>query len=328
MDKVRWGLLSTARINQQLMPAIRASKHGQLAAVASRDLAKAQAYAAKWDIPQAFGDYQTMLDSGQVDAVYISLPNHLHAEWSIKALQAGVHVLCEKPFATNLAEVDEMMAASQKHQRVLAEAFMYRHHPQTKRLSEWVHGGRLGELLFVRAAFTFWLENDSDVRLVQEYGGGSLWDIGVYPISFAQFIFGCAPQTVSAVQLIGRGGVEESIGGQLQYNGGKFAQIASSFLSPYYTMAEVTGTEGKLLLTRPFNQLEGIKSFTFFPKQGEPQEIAFPQKMLYLGEVEDMHAAILDGAAPLISLEETRNHVKTALALYRAAQRNEIATLD
>jgi xylose dehydrogenase (NAD/NADP) len=328
MDKVRWGLISTARINSHVMPAIKESKRGQLAAVASRDKAKAEAYAAKWGIPRAFGDYQAMLDSGEVDAVYVSLPNHLHAEWSIKALQAGVHVLCEKPFATTLEEVDKMIAASKEHKRVLAEAFMYRHHPQNKLLGEWVHGGRLGELLFVRAAFTFSLDNDNDVRLNKDYGGGSLWDIGVYPISFAQFVFGSAPKTVSAVQALGRGGVEESIGGLMQYPGGQFAQVASSFRSPYYTMAEVTGTDGKLLLTRPFNQVEETSTMTFFPKQGEPQDIPFPHKMLYLGEVEDMHAAILDGAQPLISLEETRNHVKSVLALYRAAQSGEVVTLD
>jgi predicted dehydrogenase len=131
MDRVRWGLLSTARINRQLIPAIRASDRGELSAVASRSQAAAEAYAADWDIPHAFGSYQAMLDSDRVDAVYISLPNHLHAEWAIRALRAGKHVLCEKPFALSLEEVDAMIAASRETGCYLAEAFMYRHHPQT-----------------------------------------------------------------------------------------------------------------------------------------------------------------------------------------------------
>ena len=132
MNKIRWGLLSTANINRRLIPAIRASERGELVAVASRSLESARKYAHEWDIPKAFGGYQEMLESGEVDAVYISLPNHLHAEWSIRSMQAGVNVLCEKPFAITLDEVDQMIAASQASGRVLSEAFMYRHHPQTK----------------------------------------------------------------------------------------------------------------------------------------------------------------------------------------------------
>ncbi len=147
--KVRWGLLSTAHINRRLIPAIRASKRGELVAVASRSLSKAEDYAANWNIPVAFGSYQDMLDSGQIDVVYISLPNHLHAEWSIRALQAGVHVLCEKPFAITLEQVDQMIETSRQTEKVLAEAFMYRHHPQTKIVGEWVRSGRLGEIRLV-----------------------------------------------------------------------------------------------------------------------------------------------------------------------------------
>ncbi|NTV37777.1 MAG: Gfo/Idh/MocA family oxidoreductase [Anaerolineales bacterium] len=145
MNKVRWGILSTARINRRLIPAIRASRRGVVVAVASRDEARSKAYAAEWEIPQYFGSYEAMLDSGEIDAVYIGLPNHLHAEWTIKAMQAGLHVLCEKPFATSLQEVDAMIAASQQTGRVLAEAFMYIHHPQTKIVREWVRSGKLGE---------------------------------------------------------------------------------------------------------------------------------------------------------------------------------------
>lgn len=318
MKKVRWGLVSTAHINRRLIPAIRASRRGELVAVASRDRGKAQAYAAQWDIPFAFGSYQEMFDSGQVDAVYIGLPNHLHAEWSIKALEAGLHVLNEKPFALSLQEVDAMTAASQKSGKVLAEAFMYRHHPQTKIVGDWVRSGRLGQVMLVRGVFNFRLANRDDVRLVPEYGGGALWDVGVYPLSFAQYLYGSAPIAVSAMQWIGETGVDELFLGQMAYSNGH-AQFSCSFRTPFHTQIEVMGEEGVLTLTHPFTGVENGR-LTFTPNEGEPQEIAVPQQELYLGEVEDLHAAILDGRSPYIRLSESRDHVRTVLALYEAAR--------
>lgn len=321
MNKVRWGLVSTANINRRVIPAIRASQRGELAAVASRSPESARAYAAQWEIPLSFGSYQEMLDSGRVDAVYISLPNHLHAEWTIKALRAGVHVLCEKPFAPSLDEVDAMIVASRESGKVLAEAFMYRHHPQTKIVGEWVRAGRLGRVDLVTGVFNFKITNRQDnVRLIKEYAGGSLWDVGVYPLSFAQYVYGGAPQWVLGAQAVGDTGVDESFTGLMGYAGGGMAQIASSLLTPFYTQATVLGAEGRLELNRPFTgQHESQRRLTFTPADGEPQEVPVPEAELYAGEIEDMHAAILDGAAPYLRLEETRDHVRTALALYESA---------
>lgn len=327
MDKVRWGLLSTANINRRVIPAMRMSRRGELVAVASRDLDKARKYAHQWEIPRAFGSYEEMLTSGEVDAVYISLPNHLHAEWTIKALDAGVHVLCEKPFALTVLEVDEMIAASQRSHRVLAEAFMYRHHPQTKLLSEVLRRGDIGELLSVRAVFNFKVANPANIRLNPDVGGGSLWDVGVYPISLAQFVFGSVPDWVSAAQHIGPSAVDESFWGLLHYPGDHTAQIMSSFESPYYAIAEVIGTTGRLVLEQPFTGQDENTVLRYFPLDGEAQEIPVPYENLYLGEIEDMHAAILDGTPPYLKLEETRNHVRTVLALYQAARSQQIVRL-
>jgi len=320
MDKVCWGLLSTANINRALIPAIRASKRGELVAVASRNQENAAKYASTWAIPKAYGSYDAMLESGEVDVVYIGLPNHLHAEWSIRSMQAGVNVLCEKPFAISLVEVDRMVNTSVETGCVLAEAFMYRHHPQTKIVGEWINSGRLGEITVVRGVFNYALRNRDNVRLVQEYGGGSLWDVGVYPMSFAQFVFDQLPETVFSMQLSGDTGVDEIFIGQMTYPGGGLAQIASSFRTPYHTQVEIIGAEGRLSLNRPFNQLDQDRKLIFYPAKGDPQEVSVPQKELYLGEVEDMHAAILDGKPPFISLQETRNHVQTVLALYQSAK--------
>ena len=344
MNKVRWGLLSTANINKALIPAIRASQRGELVAVASRSAEKAKTYAQDWDIPHSFGSYQEMIDSGEVDAVYIGLPNHLHAEWSIKSMQAGVHVLCEKPFAPTLEEVDAMIATRDETGMVLAEAFMYRHHPQTKIAGEWAHSGKLGEITLVRGAFDFFLPPERrkpdalDVRLVPEWGGGCLWDVGVYPLSFAQFIMGGPPDWVFGSQWVGETGVDEIFVGQMGYHSQKLdfsekssfsnAQISSSFKTPFHTFIEIVGTEGRLYLTKPFVGLHEGRSMTFYPKDGDPEEIPVPEKELYLGEVEDMHTAILDGSPNYLSLEETRNHVKTVLALYESAEEEEVISVQ
>ena len=330
MDIVRWGLVSTANINRKLIPAIRASQRGELVAVASRSRQAADAYAADWEIPQAFGSYEAMLESGAIDAVYIGLPNHLHAQWSIKAMRAGKHVLCEKPFALTLAEVDEMTAVSRETGRVLMEAFMYRHHPQMKLVGDWVRDGRLGEISIARATFDFRMSDpDRNVRMVPEYGGGCLWDVGVYPVSFAQYVMGGPPQQVFGQQWVGQYGVDEVFAGQLRYSGNRLAQISSAFRTPFHTFAEIVGTEGRLHLTRPFTEVSDEESrLTFYPAQGEPQEVAVPEKELYLGEVENMHAAILNDAAPYVTLAETRNHVRTVLALYQSAETGAAVALE
>lgn len=329
MNTIRWGLVSTARINWRVIPALRQSPRAELVAVASRDLAAAQAYAAEWEIPQAFGSYEAMLQSDAVDAVYISLPNTLHAEWTIYALRHGKHVLCEKPLATSLAEVDAMIAAANETGRVLAEAFMYRHHPQTKLVGEWVQNGRLGDLLSVRATFNFAMGSRNNIRLAPDLGGGSLWDVGVYPVSFAQYVMGGPPAQVFGSQWLGESGVDELFHGQLVYSGGRLGQIASSFRTPYYTMAEVVGTNGRLSLTRPFTALDNPRRQLLFfaPDSDDPVEIPVPDEYLYLGEVEDMHDAILHGKPGYLTLAETRNHVKTVLALYESARTGQVVGL-
>jgi xylose dehydrogenase (NAD/NADP) len=327
MKKVRWGLLSTANINRRVIPAMRMSPHGELVAVASRDLAKARQYAREWEIPQAFGSYEEMLTSGAVDAVYISLPNHLHAEWTIKALDAGVHVLCEKPFALTVREVDEMIAASAGSQRVLAEAFMYRHHPQTKMLGEMVRRGDIGELLSVRSVFNFKVASRHNIRLDPDLGGGSLWDVGVYPLSLAQYLMGSAPDWISASQHIGPSGVDESFFGLLRYPNGATAQIMSSLESPYFTRAEIIGTQGHLVLDQPFTGQDDNTVIRHHTQEGELREIPIPDQYLYLGEIEDLQAAILDGNPTYMSLQESLDHIRTVEALYNAAHNHQVVHL-
>jgi len=326
MQKVRWGLVSTARINLKVIPAILQSKRGELVAVASRSKIKAEAYARQYKIPHAFGSYQAMFESGEVDAVYISLPNHLHAEWSMRAMEAGLHVLCEKPFATTLQDMDEAIAVKEQTGMALAEAFMYRHHPQTHIVREFIRSGDLGDISLMRGTFNFHLSKEDDTRLVPEWGGGCLWDVGVYPLSYAQFLMGEAPQKVIASQVLGESGIDMHFNAQMWYSGGRTAQISSSFALPFLTYVEVLGTQGRLYIDHPFTAINEGK-VVFYPEKGRARRLKVPKMYLYLGEIEDMQAAILDGAPNLVTLEETRSHIKTTLALLKSAERGRVVGL-
>ncbi len=330
MKTVRWGLISTANINRRLIPPIRASKRGTLAAVASRDLAKARDYAREWGIKQAFGSYEEMLESDAVDAVYISLPNHLHAEWSIKALRAGKHVLCEKPFAISLEEVDAMIAAQQETGLALMEAFMYRHHPQNKMIGEWVREGKVGDVTLIRGSFSFYMgDQPGNVRLNPDWGGGALWDVGVYPLSYAQFIYGELPESVSGQQHIGKSGVDETFAGLLRYSGGRSAIISCGFETPHQTSIEIHGTGGRIALTRPFTGMnERGREITYTAPDGKAEKLHTPGPDPYLCEVENMQDAVLDGKPTYVTLAESRNHIRTALALYESARTGREVRLE
>src|SRR5262245_43995156 len=181
---MRLGILSTARINRLVIPGARAADGVELVAVASRDRARAEEYAREWQIPRFHGSYEALLEDPGVDAVYISLPNGLHVEWSIRALEAGKNVLCEKPLDRRPAEVERAFDAADRSGRILMEAFMYRHHPQTRRLVELVQEGAIGELQLIRSAFSFTITNpDTNVRTQPALDGGSLMDVGCYCVS-------------------------------------------------------------------------------------------------------------------------------------------------
>jgi predicted dehydrogenase len=278
-----------------------------------------------------------MLDSGEIDAVYISLPNHLHAEWTVKALEAGVHVLCEKPFAISLSQVDQVIQTTLKTGTIAAEGFMYRHHPQTKLVKEFLNAGSLGQITSIRGIFTFLMgeagrsPKSLNVRLVPEFGGGCLWDVGIYPLSYAQHLMGRPPEWVFGSQTAGPTGIDEVFCGQMGFHNQDgeevLAQITGSFNAPYHTRMEITGRKGRLEITRPFNNIGRGAKVIFTDQKDRSRRLKAPRKSLYLGEVEDLQRAILDGKQPLISLQETRDHVLTALALYQSARSGEVVGL-
>jgi D-xylose 1-dehydrogenase (NADP+, D-xylono-1,5-lactone-forming) len=327
MKKVlNWGLLSTAKINGALIKPLRASKRTRLLAAASRSISSAEAYAREWDIPRAHGSYEALLADPEIDVIYNSLPNHLHAEWTIKALRAGKHVLCEKPFALTLDEGDAMIAASKETGNVLAEAFMYRHHPQTLKVKELVDSGALGTLQLIKGAFTFTLDREGNYRNYKNMGGGSLWDVGCYPISYARMLIGEEPVEVSGWQVPGAEGSDVSFFGQLRFGSGVHAQFDCGFASPFRSYIEIVGSDAVLNIPTPFKP--GVKSEITLTRGENVEVIKIKGQELYLGEVEDMCDAVLLGTPPRISLADSRGNIAAILGLFESAQNGKKTPLS
>lgn len=329
MKKLRWGLLSTAHINRRLIPAIRASQRSELMAVASRNLQKATEYASQWNIPLAFGSYEAMLDSQEIDAVYISLPNHLHAKWSVQALKAGKHVLCEKPIALSVDELDEMETASQDSGRVLAEALMYQYHPQTTIVLDWLHAGKIGRVFHAMGIFTFKHTRDIDYRLLPDQGGGSLWDIGIYPISFSRAIFQRPPDQVLGKEVRGSTGVDMSFWGELLYETTHgSSQFFCSFETPFTTSMMIFGETGRIEIPHPFTGMQEAGQLLVYDMNGKQTIVSVEKKDPYLCEIEGFEAAVF-GEKPLtVTLAHSREHIRMINALRISSRTGNPVNLD
>ncbi|MGL4648926.1 MAG: Gfo/Idh/MocA family protein, partial [Caldilineaceae bacterium] len=254
-ERLRWALLSTAAINQNLIGPLRRAERSELVAVASRDFDRGQQYAAKWNIPRVFGSYEALLADPDIDVIYNALPNSMHAEWSARAAAAGKHVLCEKPMAVSLAEIDLLEAAAGENGVTIFEAFMYLHHPQTRKVIEMVRDGAIGQLQTIHGWFHFYLPpTDGDnVRLQSGLAGGSAWDLLVYPNSYAiAATGGVPPLAVWAQQIVGETGVDVAMRAQLRFAGDVSAQVSSGFRSPFRQGVWFVGDAGILKVPEPW----------------------------------------------------------------------------
>ncbi|MBV9280463.1 MAG: Gfo/Idh/MocA family oxidoreductase [Chloroflexi bacterium] len=316
---VRWGILSTARINQQaiLAPA-RDSRRARIVAVAARDSARAEAYARDHDIPRAFGSYDELLADPDVDAVYISLPNSLHPEWSIRALEAGKHVLCEKPFSPRAAEVAAAFDAAEANGVLLMEAFMYRHHPQTATVAELVSSGAVGEPRFVRAMLAFpgiRFFDATNIRFDAALEGGALMDVGSYCVSGARLVGG-EPVRVHGTAVLGPTGADLAFAGTLEFEGGLLAQFQCGFTSDLRSELEVIGTEGRLVVPQPFRIEEaGVDLWT----KDRHRRVACEPANSYQLQLDNFSAAIRGEAAPLLGREDALGQSRTLEALRASA---------
>jgi xylose dehydrogenase (NAD/NADP) len=315
---LHWGLLGTARINRALIEPIQSSKHSILSAVASRSLDKAVEYAKTWGIPHYHSSYDALLADPEIDVIYISLPNSMHAEWSIKAMQMGKHILCEKPLTTSIKDMDAVISTAKNTGMVITEAFMYRHHPQTMIVKRMVDNGEIGNLQLISGSFCYTNTRSLDPRFNLDLGGGSMWDVGCYPIGYARYIIGKEPIEVYGNQVIGPTGVDLLYAGQLHFPGGVIAQFECSFITPFKVFMEITGDKGRILIHEPYKP--GTRTKLILERDGQTQIIQVKGAKLYQGEVEDIENAILYGNLPLVSLEDSRANIATIEALYQSAQ--------
>jgi D-xylose 1-dehydrogenase (NADP+, D-xylono-1,5-lactone-forming) len=317
MKTLAWGLLGTARINRALIPPLRSSVRNRLLAIASRAPETAAAYAREWGIERAHGSYEALLADPEIDVVYIPLPNGAHAEWAIRAARAGKHVLCEKPLAVTVEEVDAIGAAARDASVTVAEAFMYRHHPQTARVGELVASGVLGRVRLVRGSFSFTLTRPKDPRLEPGLGGGALWDVGCYPLSFARFVLGREPLEAMGAMHEGPTGVDLTFAAQLRFPDDVLVQFDCSFEAPFRTVMEVVGETASIMVTQPFKPGPGAQVLLI--KGDTTEAIEVPGADLYSGEVEDLADAVLLGKPPRVSLADSRGNVAAIVALLQSA---------
>ena len=316
MSALRLGLLSTARINDEILAAANETDRVEIAGVGSRDPAKADAYAAAHGIPRAHGSYEALLTDPELDAVYISLPNGLHHDWTMKALAAGKHVLCEKPYSRHPEEVEEAFAAAEASGLVLMEAFMYRHHPQTRLVERLVREGALGRLLSIRATFTFPLRDHTNVRAKPELDGGALMDVGCYCISGARLLAG-EPLSVKAFQVIGPTGVDMALYGTLHHQDDVVTQFDASFVAPQRQVLEIAGEDAVLTVQAPWrvDWPGGLE----LVRDGKAEALDVPTANSYVLELENLAEAVAGAAPPLLGREDALGQAQTINALYAEA---------
>ncbi len=318
--RINWGILGCAGIAERaLIPAIRESRNGLLFGIASRDEKKAQSWTEQFGIEKAYRDYETLIADPAIEAVYIPLPNHLHAEWSIRAAAAGKHVLCEKPMAMNAAEVRMMIAASEKKGTLLEEAFMYKFHPQIDEILELIRAGRIGPVRSVHSSFTFQLDAGSeDYRWFPEMGGGALYDVGCYTTSTARLVFGEEPRTVFArARFHPQHAVDVSASMLFEFSGGRVAQCDCAFDSQFQSRLSVVGEKGILTLDRAFS------AKNFDARIGtaigrDEGEIILPRANMYTRMVEDFADAILNDHAPRILTADAEGNMAAIDACFES----------
>ncbi len=320
---VKWGLISTADINGKLLAGARASEEVEVVAVASRTAPRAEEYAREWGIERAYGSYDALLADPDIEAVYNPLPNTMHSEWSIRALEAGKHVLCEKPFSRHLADVERAFDAADATGLHLSEAFMYRHHPQTAKLSELVAAGAIGELRVIRTAFSYSLYDADNIRLRTDVDGGALMDVGCYCVSGARLLGG-EPDSVVGAALIGPTGTDWVFSGMLRFPNDVTGLFDCGTSLPDRDELEAIGTEGSLFLDDPWHCGTPVIELR---RDGAVERIEVTAANPYQLELEDMNAAIRGERQPLLGRADAVGQVRTIDALFRSASEGTVVAL-
>lgn len=318
---VRWGVLSTANIGRWAVnPAIQASRNGELLAVASREESRARMFADEGGITRSYGRYAALLADDEIDAVYIPLPNSLHLEWTVRAAEAGKHVLCEKPLALTEAECREMESAANANDVKLMEAFMYRFHPRTDRVIEMVRDGALGDVRMIRSGFTFLLTRPDNIRFDPELGGGALMDVGCYCVNVSRTLAGSEPVEVQATANWAPSGVDEQLLGTLRFDDGLVAQFDCSLSLERRESYEISGTSGYLTVPNAF--LPGTDDAPIVETRGRAPEIVHTVEGAdeYRLMVEHFADCVIEDRVPRYEADEAARNMRVIEALYRSAR--------
>ena len=322
MSKVRWGVLGVAKIaTLKVIPAMQKCRHGEVVGIASRSLDRAQQAARELGLRKAYGSYEELLADPEIDAVYIPLPNHLHVPWSIKSLEAGKHVLCEKPIGLSSLEAEQLVAAGRRHPRLkLMEAFMYRHHPQWVAARRLVDEGRLGPLRTVQCFFSYFNRNPADVRNRADIGGGGLMDIGCYPISLSRFLFGREPRRVFAqVEYDPDFRTDRLASAIMDFGDGSATFTCSTQLAPFQRV-QIFGTEGRIEIEIPFNAPPDRPCRMWLAGASGIEEISFETCDQYTIQGDLFAAAVLDDSPVPTPIEDAVANMKVIEAAVRSGE--------
>jgi predicted dehydrogenase len=320
--KVRWGILSTAKIGREyVIPALQASDAGEVSAIASRDVATARRAAGQLGIARAWGSYEDLLADEAVDAIYNPLPNHLHVDWSIRALEAGKHVLCEKPIGVSAADAQRLLDAARKHPQLkVMEAFMYRFHPQWRFAREIVSGGRIGRLRAIHSVFGYYNDDPDNVRHVAEWGGGGLLDIGCYAISVSRLLFESEPlRALGTLEYDPRFGTDRLCTGLLEFGGGTAAFSCGTQMAPFQRVNAI-GTTGRIELERPFNPSADQPARVWLQDAEGTRERRSEACNQYTAMGDAFAHAVLDDTAVPTPLEDAVANMRVIDAIVRSAR--------
>jgi xylose dehydrogenase (NAD/NADP) len=322
-DAVRWGIVSTARINDLFLAGVQGSDAIDVVAVASRSAAGAERYAHEHGIRRAYGSYDDLLADPELEAVYISLPNSLHVEWSVRALEAGKHVLCEKPLSRRVAEAERAFEIAKRSERLLMEAFMYRHNPQTRQLVELVRDGAIGRVRVIRAAFSFAARDPANIRLATALDGGALMDVGCYCVSGARLIAG-EPVRVSAEQELGGDRVDVAFAATMRFPDDIIAHFDCGLALAARDDLELVGEDGSLFLDDPWHcRRPGIE----LRRASGVERVDVPVADSYRLEAENFSKAIRGTAEPLLGRADAVGQARAIEALYEAAKSGQTIEL-
>lgn len=322
MPKVRWGQISTANIGlKKVLPGMQRGRYSAVVGIASRNLDAARQAAKKLGIPKAYGSYEELLADPEIDAIYNPLPNHLHVPWSIKALEAGKHVLCEKPLALTYAEAQTLVDAARNYPHLkIMEAFMYRHHPQWQRAKKLVDDGKIGTLRTIQSFFSYYNDDPNDIRNMPDIGGGGLMDIGCYSISLSRFIFHAEPQrVVGIVEYDPQLRIDRLASGVMDFGNGTATFTCSTQLTSYQRV-NIFGTHGRVEIEIPFNAPPDRPCKIWYESKGKIQEILLPTSDQYTVQGDLMSQAILQDLPVPTPLEDGVQNMRLIEAIVESGR--------